>query len=111
MPRTVPDLVLSRRDALIAGSSLAASIASPALAQDTADDQPSVQAETDTMADAQDPKALIAQLNGAFEEFKNKNDERLKQIEAGSEDAVTKDEIADPAAWVERVVTPRELPA
>jgi HK97 family phage major capsid protein len=29
-------------------------------------------------ADASDPKALITQLNGAFEEFKNTNEEQLK---------------------------------
>jgi HK97 family phage major capsid protein len=44
-------------------------------------------------ADAQDPKALVEQLNAAFEEFKKKNDERLAQAEKRGEDAVTKDEV------------------
>jgi HK97 family phage major capsid protein len=44
-------------------------------------------------ADATDPKALVEQLNAAFEEFKRKNDERLAQAEKRGEDAVTKDEV------------------
>jgi uncharacterized protein (DUF2342 family) len=35
----------------------------------------------------------------------------FNQVWAAPGNLPSKDEIADPAAWVERVVTPRELPA
>ncbi len=35
----------------------------------------------------------------------------FNQVWARAENLPTRDEIADPAAWVARVVTPRELPA
>lgn len=43
--------------------------------------------------DADDPKALLKALNIAFEEFKTKNDERLKAVEAGKDDVVRSEEV------------------
>lgn len=40
-----------------------------------------------------DPKALLKALNSAFEEFKTKNDERLKAVEAGNDDVVRSEEV------------------
>jgi HK97 family phage major capsid protein len=40
-----------------------------------------------------DPKALIAELNTAFAEFKTQNDARLKQLEGNGEDPVTAEQV------------------
>lgn len=56
------------RKSVLAGSALAALVASP---------RPRALIGT-VRADASDPKALIAQLNGAFEEFKTTHEEQLK---------------------------------
>jgi HK97 family phage major capsid protein len=40
-----------------------------------------------------DPKALIAELNTAFAEFKTQNDARLKQLEGKGEDPVTTEQV------------------
>lgn len=44
-------------------------------------------------AEATDPKAMIAQLNGAFEEFKRTHAAQIEEIKAGKTDVVTTDKL------------------
>lgn len=44
-------------------------------------------------ADASDPKAVLAELNKAFEEFKTRNDERIEALSKGKADALLSTEV------------------
>lgn len=76
-------MLLTTKAAFLAGASACALGFNPAMAPERKDDGP---------LDVETKKAVDTLVKG-FEDFKEKNDLRLKQVEKGREDGVTRDEV------------------